>query len=654
LYHQIQLFPVIESLHPAAARPIRSVEAARETRAPVGVKAWLLCSVVLSAGGWVLSAARELNATGYAVLLGVSITGFLIWRGRKIGDDLRAIHLNRLIRRFRKPLPLGFLVLAIFALAGGLIYRPVNYDALAYRVPRALHWLAHGQWHWVHTDFNRLNVRACGYEWLMAPLLALTKSDRWLFLPSFISFLLLPGLFYSVFTKFGVKPRVAWHWMWIVATGYGYVTQAGSIANDLLGATYALCAFEFGLRLRQEGKVQDLRWFVIATGLLTGAKASNFPLLLPLFLLFCPRVKLLLVEPVKNFFAIALAALASFLPTAIFNFHYAGDWTGMKLEGPMKGPVAQFGINVVNWFIMNLCPPVFPFSAMWDKLVHKIPGLSKEAWNCFGIPELTAEEGAGLGVGVVLLLIISIMSSRWIRRRAQDQNAPAGVTAYWKWVLWSPYIALIVFAFKAQAVHSVTRLIIPYYAVLIVPWLVFCFDGRILQRRWWKGLVGIVFAVALFISVLAPARPLWPAETVLGKLHDAHPSLRLITRAQSVYWLYKNRPVAFTPLLAALPADGKVFGMLTFDDPETSLWWPMGSRRIEHVKVEDARETLESRGIQYVIAPEFCAALSTSADDLIRKYDAKVVAKVPLFIRTVPGLTDWYVLQLPSPGSPKI
>ncbi len=36
---------------------------------------------------------------------------------------------------------------------GGLIHAPANYDGLAYRIPRVLHWLAEGRWHLIETIF---------------------------------------------------------------------------------------------------------------------------------------------------------------------------------------------------------------------------------------------------------------------------------------------------------------------------------------------------------------------------------------------------------------------------------------------------------------------------------------------------------------------
>jgi hypothetical protein len=545
-------------------------------------------------------------------------------------------------------MPMGFFVLALLALAGGIVHDPCNFDAMSYRLPRVLHWLATGQWHWAHTAFPRLNVRACGQEWFIAPVIALTKGAHLTFLPSFISFLLLPGLFFSVFTRFGIKPRVAWPWMWICATGYGYVTQAGGLANDLMGATYVLAAFDFALRVRQSGRLGDFWFFLLATALMTGVKASNIPLLLPLFLLACPRWPLLLAKPVANFFVILLAALASFLPTAILNQMNCGDWTGMKLEGAMKPYPAQLGLNSVNVLLLNLAPPIFPLASHWNHFLGSRTGLDFVAVNSWSMPELDEEGAAGLGLGICLLLMLSLIATRVIHRHADAQTETKTLPLYWKFILWSPYLSLLAFCIKAQVVNSVTRLLTPYWAVLIVPILLFGFDESLVRRRWWKRLVALVFAAAIVIMVLEPSHPLWPAQTILRQLHKAYPASTAIVRAQSVYEIFGQRTEAFAPLVAALPPDARVLGMVTFADPEASLWWPLGSRRIEHVTPDDTLQDLQARGIKYVLSSAFCVAIGVHVEDLIQKYHAEVVAKVPLTLLAGAGTVDWYILKIPS------
>jgi hypothetical protein len=201
---------------------------------------------------------------------------------------------------------------------------------------------------------------------------------------------------------------------------------------------------------------------------------------------------------------------------------------------------------------------------------------------------------------------------------------------------------------KAQAVFSITRLLAPYWAVLIVPLLLFGFDESLLRLRWWKSLAFLAFLLAAVLVILEPDRPLWPAQTILDRLHQSYPASTAIARAQTVYAVNAQRPEAFAPLLAALPPDASLFGMVTFDDPETSLWWPLGSRRIEHVTPDDSLPDLQARGIIYVLAPSFCEALTLPVDDLIKKYHAEIFAKVPLALRASSGPVDWYILKIPA------
>ena len=207
---------------------------------------------------------------------------------------------QKFCRRFRKPFPLAFLVLALLAFLGGALHAPTNYDALAYRVPRVLHWLAADQWHWIHSFFDRINNRSCGIEWVSAPFLALLHTDRLLFLINVFSFLLLPGLVFSLFTRLGVRRRVAWHWMWLAPTGYCFVLQAGSIGNDLFGATFALAAVDFALRANLSRSSRDFFASGLAAAMMTSAKTSSLPLLLPWAIAFLPSLKLILRWPLRT------------------------------------------------------------------------------------------------------------------------------------------------------------------------------------------------------------------------------------------------------------------------------------------------------------------------------------------------------------------
>src|SRR3974390_3934074 len=162
----------------------------RLPKIPLPIAAWVIVCTFFNCAGWLLSGFHALNRTGYVAIIVLGFVAFAIWAKRAQGFTLAAYRPAKLKRRFRRRFAFAFLALASLAILGGAIYAPNNYDGLAYRLPRVLNWLAEGRWHWVHTEFQRLNTRTAGIEWLWAPLIAFTKSDRLLFLVNSASFLL--------------------------------------------------------------------------------------------------------------------------------------------------------------------------------------------------------------------------------------------------------------------------------------------------------------------------------------------------------------------------------------------------------------------------------------------------------------------------------
>lgn len=435
----------------------------------MAVRIWLWVSVLATVAGWGLSAAGQLNRSGYAVVIVAAVLGFsgtlLGWRGcasplrRNARPGCRpaagraAIGLGwrRFRRRFRRPLPFCFAALAALVLLGGVLYPPTTHTAFTYRIPRVLHWLAEGRWHWIHTISPRLNDRACGMEWLSAPLLLFTKSDRTLFLLNLVPFLLLPGLIFSVFSRLGVRPRVAWHWMWLAPTGYTFLLQAGSAANDAFPTVYALAAVDFGCRAWVSRRPGELWLSLLSAALLTGAKASNLPLLLPWAVLVAASVSgrsrpvagikardasrgllqsaesgkprpaaRLTGRPAATGGVLLLAATVSFLPTAALNLHYCGDWSGLHLERAgmeMKNPWVGLWGNGFLLLLHNLAPPVFPAASWWNTSALSLlpPALARPLEANFEngfqqVKELPTEDWAGLGFGLSVLVLVSFLA----------------------------------------------------------------------------------------------------------------------------------------------------------------------------------------------------------------------------------------------------
>ena len=121
------------------------------------VKLWVLGSAACVAAGWILSALHQLNLAGYAVFFFLFVAGLAVEyrrrrrEGRATGAMAGAKPARWNLPRFRRPLPLLFLLTAALAIAGGALHAPNNYDALTYRFPRMLHWWAASGWHWIAT-----------------------------------------------------------------------------------------------------------------------------------------------------------------------------------------------------------------------------------------------------------------------------------------------------------------------------------------------------------------------------------------------------------------------------------------------------------------------------------------------------------------------
>src|SRR5215472_7522135 len=162
--------------------------------------------------------------------------------------------------------------------------------------------------------------------------------------------------------------------MWLFPTGYCFLLQAGSICNDLFGAVFAMAAIEFALRACRSGKRSELYLSMLAAGLMTAGKAFNILLLLPWALAALPTARLLLARPLTTLLVALLATGASIVPTAFLNVRYCGDWTGLTAEAAALAggaPVLHVAANAVLLLLHNLAPPVFPWSAAWDRLVAR-------------------------------------------------------------------------------------------------------------------------------------------------------------------------------------------------------------------------------------------------------------------------------------------
>ena len=623
---------------------------------PVAVLLWVCVWAYSGCVGWLLSALHALNAGGYAVALAAGLAGLLFWRRKILGNGKFVLRWPAFRRRFRRPLPFIFLLVAALVLIGGACYAPTNYDGLTYRLPRILNWLDAGGWHWIPTFNQRMNYSTTAWEWMALPQLALLHSDRGLFLIDACGFLLLPGLLFSVSRQLGVARRVAWTWMWLLPLAYGYVTQAGSIGNDLTGTVFCLAAVHYGLRARQSGRATDVWLCGLAAALMTANKMSNLPLLLPCLAAVWPALSRLR-ERWRETLAVALVAvLVSAAPTMLFNQLNTGNWSGdPKNEGKMQlhHPIAGLLGNGLLLAQQSLMPPVLPAShQINDSMNRHLPAacvrlLEKHFPRYFQsrFNELPSEEGAALGLGVSLPLLLALAAAFW--------KFSGNFLRCWSWKMFLSVggAAWVAFAFYLLKMGSEAgpRLLLPYYPLVIAPLLLLPVHSRLLHYRSWRLLLALGALSVLPVLVLTPNRPLWPAVRVTERLVREHPSIAKLQRLASVYSTYANRNDVLAPLRDVLPAKARIIGFVaSSNDTDYSLWRPFGVRRVVCLR------TGTYPGIQIPVDMEWLVVKRTiwpevsdqSLEDWAANHQAKIIASVPITTLVSWGAESWCLLRI--------
>jgi len=546
------------------------------------------------------------------------------------------------------------------SLISGLLYAPFNSDTCAYRLPRILHWLGQGQWHWIHTAEARMNVAGCGYEWLATPIILFTRTDRFLFLINWVCYLMLPGLIFFVLKQLDVRPRVAWWWAWLLASGWCFVTQAASVSNDGFAAVYSLAAVALAIRSLRQGNMTDLWLSLLAAALLTGIKQTGIPLVALWMVAAAPQWRNALRKPLSLLVVIPFALLVSTVPTVLLNLEHTGTWSGfvaIKAENPdwrieLDSPFWGIVGNAFCLPVQNLVPPFFPFSHAWNHAMDVFLttgfGAHFRSFEHFGgLSPGISESSAGIGLGIVLLALVSIFSARRL-----GQGVPANVSNLQRTLLiWLPWLLLLVFMAKVGERQN-ARHLSPYY-VFFFPSLLSSAGHQILVRKlWWQKMAVLYMVLTAGLLVINTNRPLFPACTLLGKLADAHPQSRAISLLQKSYNAPRSLENLKQQLKTVLPADELVVGYAAIGNAETepALWLPLGSRRVERVLQQDTPGQLAERGIHFVVIHNYPSLYCKNIEDWMARYHATLVANLSLQMETSENYQSHvYVMHLENP-----
>ncbi|HEU6449062.1 MAG TPA: hypothetical protein VFV23_11550 [Verrucomicrobiae bacterium] len=615
---------------------------------PMLLMLWVWLCAYLNCAGWTLSAFHELNATGYAVALVVfiAITLFL-WKKFQLSLAFGKGSIKQFFRRFSKPLPAIFFGISILIFLGGAIYAPDNYDALTYRLPRILNWLAQNHWFWISTPDDRMNYSTAAWEWIAGPWLALLRSDRCLFLIDFIGFLLMPGLMFSILRNCGVSTRVAWVWMWVFPMAYGFATQAASIGNDLTGAIFALASVFFGLQARRSGKIVDVWCAILAAALMTGTKLSNLPLLLPCLIAVWPALIYLRNHFSASVLVIGIAVMASAAPTIALNETYSRSWTGDPENTShiqVKDPAAAILGNSLLLAQQSVMPPVLPAAGKataWADRLMPAPcrQFLREKFPRFyiGFNELPQEETAGLGLGITLLLLVAMISGLYQDKKCVSLSL-IGLAAWF---------AALVYMAKMGS-EATARLMLAYYPLMAIPILLLPAQKRLARLRSWN-----IFAVLCMLSVLpaivlSPSRPLFPAVQTSHWLLQHYPRNAAAKRFAGVYLAYAHRNDALAPLRAAVSDNAEKIGFIAGgNDTDYSLWRPFGKRQVVPLQKNSDGSLDVPNDVHWIIVKQ--KMWPNVNGESLEKWSAdhhwEIVKSVSIVTLVSWGEEDWSVLR---------
>jgi hypothetical protein len=616
---------------------------------------WICCCAYLNCAGWGLSLIHQLNTMGYAVALGTGFAALMIWQKKAPSPAPPKIRWRKLRRRFCKPFPAVFLLVACLIFLGGVLYAPNNYDGLTYRLPRMLNWLAAGHWFWIPTINDRMNYSTVAWEWIAMPFFAVLHSDRGLFLINATALLLMPGLLFSIFWQLGAARRVAWTWMWIFPMAYGYALQAGGIGNDLIGAVFCLAAVDFGLRARHSGKVSDVWLAGLAAALMTATKLSNLPLLLPCLVAVWPALAGLRKQWTGSIAVAAIAVLISAAPTIGLNQANTGNWTGDPknlYQIQTKSPVAAFLGNSLLLLQQSFMPPMLPNARKVSELMDEtLPAswrqILKDGFPRYGagsLNDLAQEEAAGLGLGITLLLLVATgwASLKWRRSFSNLRISAVGLAAW---------ISVLFFMLKMGS-EADARLMLSYYPLATIPVLLLPAQDRLMRFRWWKIFVVLASLSVLPALILSPSRPLWPAVSVTGWLAQRNPDNSKAQRFATVYSVYSHRNDVLAPLREALPEDAGTIGFFAGgNDTDYSLWRPFGSRRVEYLLTGSEPPIQIPNDIEWIVVKEkiLTKISNETLEEWAGRHHANVVLSIPITTLVGWGEERWFLLRIQQP-----
>lgn len=572
---------------------------------------WLLWSAWCGCCGWGLSACHWLTGWGYLATLPILLVAGWWWIKTTAAGGTKppCVTAVKWRRRFSRPLPAIFLGIAALSLISALLYTPWSFDAVSYRLPRLLYWHAAHGWYWIGTLDHRLDYSSCGFEWQMLPVILLTRTDRLIFLLSWLPFLLMPGLVFYGFGMLGVNGRSARRWMWLLPSGFCYALQCSGLQNDGYTAGYTLLAIAFAGLAWHRREAVFLWMALLAAALLTSAKLTNLPLLLPLGLLALPALRVMRWFNWKTAIIVFIAAGCSFAPLAFLSWKHTGDWTGDPTDQGNVHPRNAAGAFIANTIAMvndAAQPPVFPVAQKINARLEPVNQSAFMQWLRWAEPDslgivfgnMPYEGQAGLGCGLCFYGLFLLVGGRFVKPVAR--GVAVDIPPVWRLAPWTAWLAFGVVLAKVGFAQHIPRYGAPYYPLLFISILRLPRIAALEHGRIAAVISGVAMVTVVPVILLTPARPLVPVERLALICH--RPAVQTLA-AQYHFWAVLRDDLA--PMRNHLPPGVTRLGYAAgFRDTSYGLWKPLGSREVVELGLPPGSRSKPAANLSYAVVTE--------------------------------------------------
>jgi hypothetical protein len=462
-------------------------------------------------------------AVGWSVLTAAAL--FWFWKVPTLPTTRTAIKLSWLNAMY------ALAICGIVSVVGytALHSAPNSADAMAYHLPRVLHWVQARSVEFFPTSyFNQITLQP-GAEYLMLHTYLLFGGDH------FVNFIQLSGFAASIIAVsalagvLGLDSAGQTVAALVAGTLPNAVLQASGAKNDCLLALWLVCAMFFAARWAQAPSAGRLFFLACSLGLALFTKATAYLFLPPLV-----AAVLFALRPTRSW--PQWTRLAGVCLLGIFLLNAPQYWRNFELSGSVLGYDSAQGDGFFRWrneslgwkplasnLLRNVSDQLGARSNAWNQRVyqtvinlHSALHLDPQdpsttwRWSSYGPPRNTNQEADANNRWQFLLILfgIGMAAAQFVRRRE----------AHWLVISGGVAAAFLAFCFYLKWQPFFARLNLPLF-VAACP--LAAFGIRALRVRWIEVLICLLLVTNARLPLFQNwTRPLQGDHSILREPRD--------------------------------------------------------------------------------------------------------------------------------------